>query len=260
MKMFNENILDFPTNPTTSWIIRTKNEEKWLPKILEALFMQSRLDFEIIVVDSGSTDTTLEVVRSFPVRKIIEIKPEEFQYAYALNLGIQEAWGQYIGIISAHSLPASRDWYEKAFQNFADPLVACVGGQYSSLPDGSYTEKLGDLKYYISRVNEGIDLFAGIQKDEYFSDLSNTNLIIRKDLWQEYHFDESFQESEDVDWAMEMRVRGYKTVFDPSFNVYHSHGGINRPIIEERRQLWRELKMRIESKPRPSISISKLNK
>ncbi len=223
--------LQFPKNPTTSWVIRTKNEEKWLAKVLETLFLQSRLDFEIIIVDSGSTDKTLEIASSFPIRKIMKILPEEFNYSYALNLGIQEAWGKYLGIISAHSLPISRTWYAEAFRNFADPKVACVGGQYTSLPDGSYNEKLGDLRYHIYRISQS-DLFKGVQREEYFREITNTNCIIRKDLWAIYPFDEGLRESEDMDWAMEMRARGYKTVFDPCFNVYHSHGGLGRPTIE----------------------------
>ena len=110
--------IEFPNNPTTSWVIRTKNEEKWVGKVLETLLMQSRLDFEIIIVDSGSQDNTLEILKNFPIRKLIQIKPENFQYAYALNLGIREAWGNYIGIISAHSLPVSRTWYKMLFVIF----------------------------------------------------------------------------------------------------------------------------------------------
>jgi rhamnosyltransferase len=256
--MTNSEQIEFPKNPTTSWVIRTKNEERWLSKVLETLFMQSRLDFEVIIVDSGSTDKTLEIVAQYPIRKVIHIKPEEFGYAYALNLGINEVWGNFIGIISAHSLPVSRTWYEEAFKNFKDPLVACVGGQYTSLPDGNYLEKLGDLKYHIYRIGQQSNIYDGIGRDENFVDLTNTNLMIRKSLWQEYYFDETLQESEDVDWVKEMQSRGYKTVFDPKFNVYHSHGGINKPIIEERRQLWEELRKRIDNKIRPSQPYSKL--
>ncbi|MEM1312386.1 MAG: glycosyltransferase [Patescibacteria group bacterium] len=249
--------MNFPENPTTSWVIRTKNEEKWLPKVLETLFLQSRLDFEIIIVDSGSTDSTLDIVKDYPVRSVINILPDQFNYSYALNLGINESWGEYIGIISAHSLPTSRDWYREAIKNFRDPLVACVGGQYTSLPDGSYDEKLGDIIYHIKRVAQG-DIYTGITKDQYFEEITNTNCLIRKKLWNSYNFDEELEGSEDFDWAMEMRSRGYKTVFDPIFNVYHSHGGINRPTIEQMKGTWSKTKRKIESKVRPSVSISKV--
>lgn len=250
--------LDFPKHPTTSWIIRTKNEEKWIGKVLEALLMQDRLDFEILIVDSGSTDHTLEITEKYPIRKIIKISPAEFQYAYALNLGIQESWGKYMGIISAHSLPSSRKWYSEAFKNFEDPKVAAVGGNYTSLPDGDYIEKLGDMIYHINQINEG-NLFSGFQKDYAFTDFTNTNSMIRKDLWEKYPFDERLQESEDRDWALEMLARGHKVVYDPVFNVYHSHGGLGRPTIYERMELWNSINKGVNSKTRPSKSYSRLN-
>lgn len=50
-------------NPLTSWIIRVKNEEKWIGMVLEELMLQSRLDFEILIIDSDSTDKTIEIVK-----------------------------------------------------------------------------------------------------------------------------------------------------------------------------------------------------
>ena len=74
----------------TSIIIRTKNEEKWIGKVLEVLMQQSYKDFEIIVVDSGSTDRTLEIVKKYPI-KLIEIPQKDFTYPYALNVGCKSA-------------------------------------------------------------------------------------------------------------------------------------------------------------------------
>lgn len=107
------NKADFPKNPTTSWIIRTYNESKWIGEVLTKLFMQSRLEFEIIIVDSESTDDTIKKVNNFPIRKIITIPKEQYNPSFALNIGISESWGNFIGILSAHSLPTSYTWYEK---------------------------------------------------------------------------------------------------------------------------------------------------
>jgi glycosyltransferase involved in cell wall biosynthesis len=170
--------LKFPKSPTTSWVIRTKNEEKWLGEVLKALFMQSRLDFEVVIMDSGSTDRTLEIAKDFPIRKVINLPENEFNYSYALNLGIKKAWGKYVGIISGHSLPVSRTWYQDAMENFSDPKMAAVTGHYTSLPDGSLDEKLGDLFFSLKRL----------EKEFYCKWMTNTNAIIRKDLWEKVSF------------------------------------------------------------------------
>jgi len=145
--------VNFPTQPLLTWVIRTFNEEKWIDETLNALFMQSRLDFEIIVVDSGSTDLTLNIVNKYPIRKVFSIPHYAFNYSYALNIGISESWGELIGIISAHSVPSHRFWYENSLYHFENDTVAGVGGQFTALPDGTYEEKLGDIQYHTFQWN-----------------------------------------------------------------------------------------------------------
>lgn len=113
------------------------------------------------------------------------------------------------------------------------------------------------MRYHISKINKS-NYFTGFQKCYDFRELTNTNSIIRKELWEDYHFDESLQESEDHDWAAEMLARGYKIVYDPAFNVYHSHGGFGRPTLYDRLELWKGLVEKINLKPRPSRSTSKV--
>lgn len=247
---------NIPKSPLTSWVIRTKNEEKWLEKVLKRLFSQSRLDFEVIIVDSGSTDKTLDIVKNFPIQKVISIASKDFNYSYALNLGIKEARGKYIGIISGHSLPVSNTWYQKALINFDDPKVAAVSGYYTALPDGSFDEKFGDLQTYFRQIFER----KKSKKAFNSNNMTNTNAIIRKDLWKIYPFDETLLKGcEDYDWAKEMAVRGYKIVTDPAFNVYHSHGGIGKPTYREMLPEWQRICALVDKRKRPRESYTKLS-
>lgn len=237
-----------PQKPITSFVIRTKNEEKWLPTVLNKLFEQTRGDFEVIIVDSGSTDKTLEILKKFPIQKLIKIPEKDFNFSYALNLGIKESKGKYIGIISGHSVPISITWYEDVMKNFGDSKVAGISGYYTSLPDGSVDEKVGNLLSVIGA-------FKYKKNDKW---LTNTNSIIRKDLWKIYPFDERIWGCEDYDWALEMMSRGYRIVKDPKFNVFHSHGGLGRPTYKQMVPRWKVLIAEIDKKQRPRKSFSKV--
>ena len=72
--------------PSVSVVIRAKNEARFIGETLAAIFDSPSLPpRQVIVVDSGSSDGTQAIVRSFPTT-LIQIRPEEFTYGYALNL------------------------------------------------------------------------------------------------------------------------------------------------------------------------------
>lgn len=235
-------------SPTISFVIRTKNEERWIGKVLRSLPSQTFKNFEIIVVDSGSTDKTLEIVKKFPV-KLIRIKPVEFNFSYALNLGIKNARGKFIGIISGHSIPISKTWLEDGLKNFNDKRVAAVTGYYSEVPIGYLSQDLGRL------------FFAPHQKKrlDFCPWMTNTNALIRKDLWRQYPFDEKLTGgAEDYDWASEMIARGYNVVKDPKFSVFHSHFLLGRPGYIERVPIWKKSVSEINQRHRPRESFTRV--
>lgn len=233
--------------PTVSFVIRTKNEAKFIGKVLRSLETQTYKNIEIIVVDSGSTDKTLEIIKNFPI-KLIQIKPEEFNHSYALNLGIKETQGEFICIISGHSLPLSNTWLEDGLINFKDPKVAGISGHYTEFPTGYYSRKLGKLILKLARG-----------KRATFSPwMTNTNSIIRKDLWKEYPFDEKLPECEDYDWACEMLARGYNIIKNPKFSVFHSHFLLGKPGYWRRLSKWKKICAMIDKRKRPRKSFTRL--
>jgi len=100
-----------------SIVIRARNEEKHIGRLLYGITQQSIKDTEIILVDSGSTDGTLAVASQFPV-KIVHIHPKDFTFGRSLNRGIAATSGEIIVIISAHCFPVFPDW----LQQLTDPL------------------------------------------------------------------------------------------------------------------------------------------
>lgn len=73
-----------------SIIIRCLNEEKHIGRLLAGIAEQTLQEVEVILVDSGSTDATLSIAEHFPTR-IISIRPEDFSFGYALNVGCAAA-------------------------------------------------------------------------------------------------------------------------------------------------------------------------
>ncbi len=111
--------------PEISIIIRSKNEERLIGRVLTAIFQQDiDLRFEVIVIDSGSTDGTLDIVRNHAVR-LYEIEARDFSYGSALNLGATLAQGQYLINLSAHCIPTSDRWIANIAQGFAAQVTHC---------------------------------------------------------------------------------------------------------------------------------------
>lgn len=82
--------------PFFSIIIATYNRAELLPRAVESVLAQSFPDWELIVVDDGSTDTTPEVLARYEDRRIVQLRQENGGQSSATNLGIQTATGQYI--------------------------------------------------------------------------------------------------------------------------------------------------------------------
>lgn len=228
--------------PLVSFIIRTKNESLLIGKVLKTLQKQTISNFEVLVIDSGSSDNTLDIVKKYPV-KIFRIKQSNFTYGYALNYGIRKSLGKYICIISGHSLPISDNFLESGIKILEEPKVAGVSGP---CPDFA----VGYLNRFIGRI---ILLFES-KRSDYSPWMTNTNSMIKRKMWKMYNFDESLPGCEDYDWGKEMIFRGYNVVKTRSFGVFHSHWLLGKPGYFRMQKVWREWNKIVDSKSRPSIN------
>jgi glycosyltransferase involved in cell wall biosynthesis len=197
-------------------VIRAKNEARFIGETLAAIFDSAALaPRHVVVVDSGSTDGTQAIVQSFPTT-LIQIKPEEFSYGYALNLGVANVDSEIIATLSAHSLPAGPDWLRNLIQPFSRPRVAGVYGR--QLPRSNAT--LFELA--------GMRLTGVLSESPKLLDrrplFSNANGAFRRSLWLEHPFDERVGGAEDIAWVRTMQESGYLIAYEPSAAVYHSHG------------------------------------
>ncbi|MBI3638374.1 glycosyltransferase family 2 protein [Candidatus Wolfebacteria bacterium] len=212
--------------PETSIVIRTKNCKKWIEIILRKLFEQTYKNFEVVIVDSGSTDDSLSIIRKFPV-KIFKIPPKDFSYPYALNYGIKRASAKkYIVIISDHSIPISNTWLNDGINNFKKyEKIMGVYGPQRALPDSSIWDKFYfDARWFLKRIKRGRECESFVVNKDDTGVMGFTNAIIPKKLWVEKNFDEKYgMGGEEGPWVRYWLNMGYIAIKDEKFIVYHSH-------------------------------------
>ena len=102
-------------------VIRTLDESALIGRCLDTLRAQNGcFHLDMVVVDSGSRDGTVEIARSHGAR-VLELSPAEFDYSKALNLGIEHVRGELIVSLSAHAIPVDEHVLERISAPFRDP-------------------------------------------------------------------------------------------------------------------------------------------
>ncbi len=243
--------------PKISVVIRSMGEEKYLRPLIGLLKKQTVRDVEIILVADYSHFETLAKLRRLPIDGFVPIDHDEFSHAYSTNLGVIETHGDLVAITNGHSLPVSDRWLELAARHFSNPKIAGVTGLSTPMQDGSIWEKLyyTPLHIELSR-KKWLSPFLELVGPYIFS---TTNCMIRRSLWDTYPFDESLPQCEDYDWGKEMCARGYLTVIDPDFSVFHSHGDGIAKLLSRRRE-WGKVTRTIAKRTRPRSSTTQLSK
>ena len=123
-----------------SVIIRAYNEAALIGRLLEGLSRQTLCGLEVILVDSGSTDSTAEQAATAGA-KVLHILPEEFTFGRSLNLGLAAATREQAVIASAHVYPIYPDWLERLLEPFSDPQVVLTYGKQCASASALFSEQ-----------------------------------------------------------------------------------------------------------------------
>jgi rhamnosyltransferase len=190
-----------------SVIVRTLDCEADLRAQVVALRRQS-VPVELVVVDSGSSDGTVEVARE-QADVVVELEPGTYRPGLALNRGAAVASGELHVALSSHCRLPDDAWIARAEAHFADPAIAAVGG-ISTAPDGATLDGP-----YVQGSGDG-------RADPRWG-FSNHASMWRAAAWREHPFDELMPTAEDRRWSWEIIDRGWRILFDPSLVVAMTH-------------------------------------
>jgi rhamnosyltransferase len=229
-----------------SILIPTKNGEEYLEEVLDMVFKQKAVfanreskedgdlpfDFEVIIIDSGSKDKTLEIIRRFPQIKFFQIPPEEFNHGTTRNFLASKARGEYLVFITQDAVPTDENWLKNMMEPFEkDPEVAGVFGRQSPRKDcdpfqrktlNEFMDSFGkETTIYQLETNDKEKEFE--DNKHIFSFFSSANSALRKSVWEKIPFRHVVALGEDQFWAKDILLAGYKKAYQPSANVYHSH-------------------------------------
>ncbi|MGC8856512.1 MAG: glycosyltransferase family 2 protein [Anaerolineae bacterium] len=208
-----------------SIVIRAYNEEKHIGRLLEGIRQQTISDVEIILVDSGSTDSTVSVAESFGAR-IVRIASDEFTFGRSLNFGVRAATRELVVIASAHVYPVYPDWLESLLRPFEDEKVALTYGKQRGPATAKFSERQIFYQWYPDVSN----------LDQPTAFCNNANAAIRRSLWERHPYDETLTGLEDVEWGKWAKEQGYKIAYVAEAEVIHVHNETPRGVYNRYRR------------------------
>ena len=200
-------------NRKVSVIVPVLNAEKKLPRVLEALSVQTypKDSTEIIVVDNGSDDNTLQIARQFDVNLLIEKK--QGPYA-ARNHGVNASKGEIVALLDSGTVPTPQ-WIEEGMRCIATQHVDLVGGNivFSMEPGATAGEVYDAITFANNRklVEEG--------------SAAGGNLFFKKVVWAKIGSFPEHRTGMDIWWTQKATKNGFKIGFSEKAVVHYQPRG-----------------------------------
>ncbi|MBW8305986.1 MAG: glycosyltransferase [Thiobacillus sp.] len=229
-------------HPRFSIVIPTKNGGELFRHAIEQLQRQ-RLwsQSELIVVDSGSTDDTVDLARAAGA-KVYEIPAEKFNHGATRDFGIAHASCEYVILMVQDAIPRDLDLLGNILRPFEDPEVVGVYARQIPQPDADLLTKRNLNNWLTGRADREVRKMESIEWYEslspmakyLFCNFDNVCSAIRKVVWEKNKFGK-INFGEDIDWAERVLRSGYKIAYEPSSAVIHSH---DRPLSYEYKRTY----------------------
>lgn len=217
-----------------SVVIPNWNGIKHLPVCLDALSSQTYNNFDVILVDNGSSDGSVAFVKQhYPLVKIVGFS-ENKGFAAACNAGVNESQAEYIILLNTDTKPFP-EWIESLVgaMDQASPDVACLASKMIQMNQPELIDDAGDILTWRGcafKRGHGQPINNFQKMEEVFAPCAGAALYRRSVINAIGGFDETFfAYLEDLDLGLRIRLAGYRCLFIPSAQVLHVGHGSDLP-------------------------------
>jgi rhamnosyltransferase len=222
-----ENTAPLGAKPKVSVIIPVRNEILRIRQCIEGILRQTVSVHEIIVIDSGSTDGTLNVLKSFPEVTVIQIDSATFNHGLTRNLGVEASSGEFCLLTVGDAYAYDEQWIQHLLDGFLDDEVLAVCGQQvvDHLPENN------PLQWFrphsepcIKRLQFSASQWKALSPAEKrdATGWDDVNAIYRREALINQPFEKTSY-SEDAIWAFNTLEKGHAIAYNQRGRVYHYH-------------------------------------
>ncbi|MDO6388167.1 glycosyltransferase family 2 protein [Uliginosibacterium sp. 31-12] len=199
-----------------------------------ALSQKVDFEYDVLVIDSGSTDLALGYVRDAAGKgriRLKEIPQKEFGHGKTRNLGVQLSDSEYVAFLTQDALPVDEFWLANLVRPMMDSAeVAGVFGRHYAYP-ASGPKMRHDLESFMQgfdkgprvvRIEDRAEYDASLSMRQFMHFYSDNNSCLRKSVWERVPY-RDVEYGEDQIWARDIIEAGYAKAYAPDAGVYHSH-------------------------------------
>lgn len=204
-----------------------------LVPLIDSIRSQTSPPREIIIVDSGSTDETLNWCRQQPDVKLMQIEPSSFSHSHSRNVGLDACSSEWVLFTVDDAVFEDRRWVERGIQALTNNRAISLSGRQVPTKDADIYAKSKNISHLGALQGKGVSLSrtnwivrAIRHKAPFWSQfpsigIDDTNHLGKTSVLQEVRFEGD--SCEDLFLAVRLTQRGFKTIFDSQLEVVHSH-------------------------------------
>lgn len=214
-------------------VIPIKNAMRFLPKVMDKVLSQrASWPFQVIAIDSGSTDGSTNYLRELNRIRLVEIPPREFGHGKTRNLGVKLSEAEFVAFLTHDAEPEDENWLSNLVRAAEqDPTIAGVFGRHKAYDTASPFTKSDLDKHFegfrahplvVSRDLDPVRYDTDEGWRQFLHFYSDNNSLLRKSIWKKIPYPD-VEFAEDQIWARSIIQEGYRKAYAPDAVVFHSH-------------------------------------